>query len=138
MHSPAPKKRLFFVIKYTAMKPPIPYREERPWGEFVEFTKNTPSTVKILTVKPGEALSLQKHSSRDEFWRVLSGDGYITIGSDRVPASAGQEYFAPRQTDHRMEGGSEPLVILEISFGEFDESDIVRLDDRYGRVEEGR
>jgi mannose-6-phosphate isomerase-like protein (cupin superfamily) len=115
------------------MQPPKPYREKRPWGEFVEFTKNTPSTVKIITVSPGEALSLQKHHQRDEFWRVLSGDGFITIGSERIAAHSGQEYFAPRETDHRMEGGAEPLVILEISFGAFDESDIVRLEDRYGR-----
>lgn len=115
------------------MESPKPYREVRPWGEFVEFTKNTPSTVKIITVKPGEALSLQKHKHRDEFWRVLSGDGFITVGSERIPTEAGKEYFAPRETDHRMEGGSQPLVILEISFGEFDEADIVRLDDRYGR-----
>lgn len=116
------------------MQAPKPYREERPWGEFTEFTKNTPSTVKIITVKPGEALSLQKHTSRDEFWRVLSGDGFMTVGDKRTPASAGQEYFAPRGTNHRMEGGASPLQILEISFGNFDEDDIVRLDDRYGRV----
>jgi mannose-6-phosphate isomerase-like protein (cupin superfamily) len=116
------------------MQSPKPYREVRPWGEFVEFTKNSPSTVKIITVKPGEALSLQHHAGRDEFWRILSGDGFITIGEDRIAAHPGDEYFAPRGTNHRMEGGATPLSILEISFGQFDENDIVRLDDRYGRT----
>ncbi len=124
------------MLKYgytSIMQSPKPYREERPWGEFVEFTKNASSTVKIITVKPGEALSLQRHKNRDEFWRVLSGDGFITIGEDRLPAKAGSEYFAPRGTNHRMEGGALPLQILEISFGEFDEDDIERLEDKYGR-----
>ncbi len=116
------------------MESPKPYREERPWGEFVEFSKNTSSTVKIITIKPGEALSLQYHHHRDEFWRVLSGNGTLQIGTDRLPALPGKEFFAPRETPHRMEGGTEPLVILEISFGDFDEKDIVRTEDRYGRT----
>lgn len=116
------------------MESPKPYRETRPWGEFVEFTKNKPSTVKIISIQPGEALSLQHHHHRDEFWHVLSGHGTIQIGADRLPAKPGQEFFAPRETDHRMVGGREPLVVLEISFGEFDEADIVRTEDRYGRA----
>ena len=115
------------------MQPLKPYREERPWGEFVEYTRNTPSTVKIITVKPGEALSLQHHPNRDEFWHVLSGDGMLHIGDSEVPARPGENHFVNRETKHRMTGGSTPLVILEISLGEFDENDIVRLDDRYGR-----
>ena len=117
----------------AAMQPLKPYREERPWGEFVEYTRNTPSTVKIITVKPGEALSLQHHHNRDEFWHVLSGDGMLHIGDSEVPARPGENHFVNRETKHRMTGGSTPLVILEISLGEFDENDIVRLDDRYGR-----
>jgi mannose-6-phosphate isomerase len=31
--------------------------------------------------------------------------------------------------------GGDEVRVLEISFGEFDEDDIVRLDDVYGRVE---
>jgi mannose-6-phosphate isomerase-like protein (cupin superfamily) len=116
------------------MQSPKPYREERPWGEFVEFTKDTPSTVKIITVKPGEALSLQRHKERDEFWRVISGNGTIQIGQERIPALPGADFFAPRGTDHRMEGGTRPLVILEISFGQFNEDDIERTEDRYGRI----
>ncbi|MBU6232269.1 MAG: phosphomannose isomerase type II C-terminal cupin domain [Patescibacteria group bacterium] len=111
-----------------------PYRESRPWGEFVEFTKNSTSTVKIITVMPGEALSLQTHKHRDEFWHVISGDGTIQIGSSRLAAKPGDEFFAARGTAHRMEGGEAPLQILEISFGEFDEADISRLEDRYGRA----
>jgi mannose-6-phosphate isomerase len=46
----------------------------------------------------------------------------------------GEELFIPRETVHRLFTEGEEVRILEISFGEFDEEDIVRLDDVYGRV----
>jgi len=112
---------------------PKPYHEKRPWGEFVRFTQNTPSTVKIITVNPGQALSLQKHAHREEFWHVLSGDGFATIGTERIPLHPGDNHFTPHETAHQLEAGVNSLIILEIALGDFDENDIVRLEDRYGR-----
>ena len=114
------------------MNAPInPYREERPWGDFVEFIKNSPATVKIITVKNGEQLSLQKHKNRDEFWHIIAGTGSVQIGNHAVNVKPGQDYFAPRNTNHRFTG---PLTVLEISLGEFDENDIERIEDKYGRA----
>lgn len=126
---------LCLVYNYSnkIMQAPKPYREERPWGEFVEFTKNTPSTVKIITVRAGEAFSLQTHAKRDEFWHIISGDGTIHIGDKSVPSTPGEQHFIPRGSSHRIEAGTTPVIVLEISFGEFDENDIVRSEDRYGR-----
>lgn len=109
-------------------------KEERPWGEFERFTLNEKTTVKIITVKAGEAFSLQSHKHRGEFWRVLSGTGVITLDQDRRAISVGESFFSPVGHEHRMEGGPEGLTFLEISFGDFDEGDITRLDDKYGRV----
>lgn len=116
------------------MQSPKTYRENRPWGEFVEFTRNTPSTVKIITVQPNEATSLQRHKLRDEFWYIISGNGFITIGSDKIEVKVNGEYFIERRTNHRLEAGNLPLVLLEVSTGEFDENDIERLEDRYNRT----
>ena len=113
---------------------PKPYHEERPWGAFIEFSKNTPSTVKLLTVNAGEALSLQKHTKRSEFWRIISGNGYITIGNTRTTATPEAEFFIPSNTEHRIEAGNQLLVVLEIAFGTFEDNDIIRLEDRYGRI----
>lgn len=110
-----------------------PYREERPWGNFERFTLNEPSTVKILTIKPGESLSLQTHKHRDEFWKIISGNGNIVIGDKEFEAIPGNEYKADRGTPHRLAAGTEELKFLEISFGAFDEHDEVRIDDNYGR-----
>jgi mannose-1-phosphate guanylyltransferase/mannose-1-phosphate guanylyltransferase/mannose-6-phosphate isomerase len=109
------------------------YREERPWGRFEKFTENVSSTVKIITVAPGEATSLQTHEGRDEFWRILSGNGEVTIGEDSFEAVAPKEFWVPHKTKHRLSGGTEPLVLLEVSLGHFDEHDIIRLDDKYHR-----
>jgi mannose-6-phosphate isomerase len=109
-------------------------KEVRPWGAFERFTLNERATVKIITVNAGEAFSLQTHTRRSEFWRVLSGTGTITIGGLVHDAAPGETYDIPAGTTHRAEGGPEGLTFLEISLGEFDEGDITRLEDRYGRV----
>ncbi len=108
--------------------------EERPWGSFVRFTLNEPSTVKILTLLPGKKFSLQKHSGRDEFWRIMSGSGTLVIGDETKEAKVGDEFYASRGTAHRAQAGSEGMQLLEISFGEFDEHDEVRLEDDFGRT----
>lgn len=109
------------------------YIEERPWGKFERFTANEVSTVKIITVKAGEKLSLQYHKKRNEFWRILSGNGNITVGEETVKAKKGDEFYIPIGAKHTVEGGDEELIFLEIAFGNFDENDIVRLEDKYGR-----
>ena len=106
--------------------------EERPWGNFKQFTKNKQSTVKIINVKAGEALSLQYHDKRSEFWHILEGQGLVTVGDDKLPASKDSEFFIPKGSNHRIEASTD-MVFLEIAFGEFDEKDIVRLEDKYQR-----
>jgi mannose-6-phosphate isomerase-like protein (cupin superfamily) len=115
-------------------QPPKPYREKRPWGEFVKFEENSPCTVKIITVNRGQEFSLQSHKSRDEFWHILAGEGTATIGDKRTEIVKGEEYFVPRETLHRILAGNSDVVILEISYGVFDEGDITRVKDDYGRI----
>ena len=108
--------------------------DKRPWGSFRQFTQNEISTVKILDVEDGHKLSLQYHLSRDEFWVVLFGSPKITIGQENISAAKGDEFFVPRKTEHRIEAVGGDARILEIAFGEFDEDDIVRVEDAYGRI----
>jgi mannose-6-phosphate isomerase-like protein (cupin superfamily) len=92
--------------------------------------------VKVLTVNPEQSLSLQYHHNRDEFWHVLSGNGTATVGDGKMPLNPGDDQFIPRETRHRLETGDSSLVILELAFGDFDQNDIVRMEDRYGRTTE--
>lgn len=105
----------------------------RPWGKFELFTHNEISTVKILTVKTGEKLSLQYHHHRSEFWRVLSGDPIVLVGDIEVQAKKGDEFEIKQGDHHRLMGGTKEAEVLEIAFGNFDENDIVRVEDSYGR-----
>jgi mannose-1-phosphate guanylyltransferase/mannose-1-phosphate guanylyltransferase/mannose-6-phosphate isomerase len=109
-------------------------KDIRPWGMFERFTLNEKTTVKIITVKPGEAFSLQTHAHRSEYWKVISGTGTVVVGEATHEASPSDEFFIAEGSVHRAEGGPEGLMFLEIAFGEFDEGDIVRIEDKYGRA----
>lgn len=108
--------------------------EQRPWGSFRRFTLNEPSTVKLVHVDAGKQLSLQYHNDREEFWRILDGDPTIIIGENETIAKEGDEFFVPKKTHHRIRANQNNVRILELAFGAFDEQDIVRLEDSYGRA----
>lgn len=113
------------------------YEEARPWGNFRQFTKNCSSTVKILTINQGETLSRQSHEHRSEFWRILSGRGTVEIDVKKSDATPGEEYSVPQGSNHRLacaRDSSQPMQVLEISFGNFEEDDIIRSEDKYGRT----
>ncbi len=109
-------------------------KDERPWGMYERFTLNEPSTVKIITVHAGEAFSLQTHAHREEFWHIISGEATITIGSEAHSAKAGDNFFIPKETLHRLEAAGGPCVFLEVAYGTFEETDITRVEDKYGRT----
>ncbi len=109
-------------------------KEVRPWGNFERFTLNEPCTVKIITVNPNQELSLQQHEHRDEQWRMLRGGGTVTVGDTKTPVAPGEEFRVLRGEKHRVSSGPDGLVFLEISFGQFDETDIQRFEDDYGRA----
>ncbi len=116
------------------MKELNPFTENRPWGSFRQFVVNDENTVKILFINKGEMFSLQKHHHRDEFWRVLLGDPDITIGDKLVRAKAGDEFNISREVEHLVSAPINDVEILEISRGKFEEDDIVRIEDKYGRA----
>lgn len=109
--------------------------DHRPWGWFRRYTLNEPSTVKIITVDPGQSLSEQRHRQREELWVVLDEGLQVEIDGTTTVATAGQEFLVPTGAVHRMSCiGEQPCRVLEIAFGTFDEDDIERLSDDYGRL----
>lgn len=110
-------------------------KTERPWGHFTTYMSNQKFTVKDIVVKPGHALSLQYHKNRTEFWAWVDGPApRITIGDLSFYMERGREYVIPANTKHRIENfDAAPATVLEVAYGKFDEEDIVRLEDRYGR-----
>lgn len=116
------------------MKHISPKHSDRPWGFFDEFIQNEACTVKLITVHPGESLSLQYHNNRNEFWVIVSGSGVVTIGDRRQVAKVGDRYEIKKGEHHRVEADNHGIMFLEIATGQFSENDIVRLEDKYGRV----
>lgn len=110
------------------------YIEKRPWGKFEQFTHNESSTVKIITVKPKQKLSLQYHKKRKEFWRFLDNPAKVTIGKKTIKVKKDDEVIILKNTLHSVEALNKPVRFLEIAFGNFNEDDIVRIEDKYGRV----
>ncbi len=80
----------------------------------------------------GHSLSLQKHRVKHETLYLLSGRMRFTLGDAVFEWSPGTAVEVPAGTVHRLEA-EEDSVILEVSTPELD--DVVRLEDRYGRVE---
>ena len=68
------------------------FQIERPWGNFRQFTKDDKSTIKIITVKPNETLSLQSHKNRSEFWHIISGSGTVEINGVKKDTKVGDEH----------------------------------------------
>lgn len=108
------------------------FQEFRPWGNFTQYTHNTLTTVKIIEINPNGVLSLQRHHLRDELWIPLDEGVVAEIGGEKIIAVKGAPLWVPRETVHRL-SASKNARVLEIAFGNFDENDIVRLDDNYGR-----
>lgn len=108
-------------------------REERPWGGFKTLAKNCKVTVKVIEIEPYGRLSLQYHQNRMEHWMVVKGECVVTIDDKEFDASEGDEFLINQNIRHRIESKKEKVVVVEVAFGDFDENDIVRLEDIYGR-----
>ena len=111
------------------------YSEDRPWGKFEKFHENKPCTVKLIYVNPNSRLSLQYHNKRSEFWKVIKGTAMVELDGKTMILTEGETLTIPRQAKHRVGALDNGCVILEISYGKFDEDDIVRLEDDYKRAE---
>ena len=112
-----------------------PRKVEKPWGWELVWAEAEDYVGKLLFVRAGESLSLQYHEVKDESWLVQEGRATLELGDvagDLVSfeIAAGDAFrFRPR-TVHRVTAVEDTLII-EVSTPQL--TDVVRLDDRYGR-----
>jgi mannose-1-phosphate guanylyltransferase/mannose-1-phosphate guanylyltransferase/mannose-6-phosphate isomerase len=109
--------------------------ETRPWGRFEILSDRKDFKVKRIVVDPGQQLSYQSHTRRDEHWVIVGGDATVTIDDTVHHLRAGEHVFIRRGHKHRMSNnGSTQVVFVEVQMGDyFGEDDIVRYQDDYNR-----
>ena len=107
----------------------------KPWGHEEIFAETPDYVGKILSIREGEALSLQYHEVKDETLRVLDGKLELVTGVDENHLES--HYLEPGAGFHIAPGTLHRMVattdcrLLEVSTNHLD--DVIRLDDRYGR-----
>lgn len=109
---------------------------QRPWGSYTVLEEGPGFKIKRIVVNAGASLSLQMHHHRSEHWVVVSGIADVVNGDAQMQVRCNESTFIPAGNRHRLENrAADPLVIIEVQSGGYlGEDDIVRFDDRYGRV----
>ena len=132
-------KLLVDRIKQSARTEATNHRKVyRPWGAYDSIDHGPRYQVKRITVAPGQKLSVQMHHHRAEHWIVVTGTAQVSIGDEQILLSENQSTYIPIGVVHALENpGKIPLEMIEVQSGAYlGEDDIVRFEDRYGRVSE--
>jgi mannose-1-phosphate guanylyltransferase/mannose-6-phosphate isomerase len=123
-----------YVTKpFPAEKPPVGY-VERPWGSFRQFAFNAECTVSLMTVHPGQRLSLQSHTGRGELWIVIDEGAVVQVGEVERECAVNEEIWIRANEKHRLScRGTKSVRVLEVAFGNWQQDDITRYADDYQR-----
>jgi mannose-1-phosphate guanylyltransferase/mannose-6-phosphate isomerase len=130
-------KRIVARLKQEGRRECLAHRKVvRPWGSYDAIDSGERFQVKRIVVSPGASLSLQMHHHRAEHWVVVRGTARVRRGDEEFLLTENQSTYIPLGVRHRLENpGRVPLEIIEVQSGAYlGEDDIVRFDDRYGRV----
>jgi len=123
-----------YVTKPVPAEKPAIGLVERPWGSFKQFAFNRDCTVSLMTVLPGQRLSLQSHTGRAELWIVIDDGATVQVGETEGEYRAGDEIWIPANAKHRLScQGDKPVRVLEVAFGNWQQEDIKRYADDYHR-----
>ncbi|HYG73240.1 MAG TPA: cupin domain-containing protein [Actinomycetota bacterium] len=107
---------------------------DKPWGKVVTYALNQPSSVRVITVEPGQETSVHYHQMRDEMWVVLDAGLTVQIGNRTIETTPGEEFIVSAETTHRLSNhGDVRGRVLEIAYGYTTEDDTLRVEDDYGR-----
>ena len=107
---------------------------ERPWGSFKQYANNRDYTVSLMTVLPGQRLSLQSHTGRAELWIVIDDGAVVQVGETQREHRTGDEIWIYAKEEHRLScRGDKPVRVLEVAFGNWQQDDIQRYADGYQR-----
>lgn len=109
-------------------------KTRRPWGYYRVLHDAPGVKVKELTVDPGAALSMQRHTDRAEFWLVATGEATVytldrSTDTDLQGRYQKHEYLhiGTHEWHQLVNEEPSPLKIVEIQYGaRCEEEDIER------------
>lgn len=130
-------KKIVDILKASGRKEATQHRViYRPWGCYDSIDNGIRYQVKRITVTPGAKLSVQMHHHRAEHWIVVSGTAKVLNGDKEVLLTENQSIYIPVGVVHALENpGKIPLELIEVQSGAYlGEDDIVRFEDKYGRI----
>ncbi|MBI5456395.1 adenylyltransferase/cytidyltransferase family protein [Candidatus Kaiserbacteria bacterium] len=111
-------------------------RSVRPWGEYYGWDSGKGWNLKTIYLQPKKRVSLQYHRNREEWWLLVSGDAYAVIhdkkGEHTISLRKGEVLRVEKRQVHRL-GSKRGGIVVEVAYGKFNEADIVRLQDDFGR-----
>ncbi len=120
------------------LQKPEPRHVQRPWGFFKQYAFNQSCTVSLMTLNPGQRLSLQSHAGRGELWIVLDEGAVVQVGEEARSCRVGDEIWIKAHQKHRLSSkANQPIRVLEVAFGNWQQADIVRYDDDFHRPASG-
>lgn len=98
-----------------------PMYEERRWGTYrvidtVEFPDGYCALTKQLTLNPGNSISYQKHTFRDEIWTFIDGEGTIVLDGTEKSVRRGDVISIPKGTMHALKATTS-LTFIEVQSG---------------------
>jgi len=110
----------------------------RPWGTYTVLEEGPFYKIKRIEIKPHAAMSLQMHHHRNEHWVVVDGIATLNKNGKVLELGPNQSAYIEHEVKHRLENNTdENLVLIEVQCGQYlGEDDIVRFDDKYGRINE--
>lgn len=110
-------------------------KDLRPWGTWEVLAVGEGYCVKKICVNPGGILSLQYHNYRDETWKIVNGEGVVTIGGNTFNAKTHDTITICKKQHHCIKNvGKYNLIFIEIQTGDkLYEDDIIRVYDIYNR-----
>lgn len=111
-------------------------KTEKPWGYELLWAETEHYVGKILHINKGEKLSLQYHKIKDETIMVISGEMRFEVEENGkmvlLILKPYEPYHIKPMTKHRMEAIID-CDVFEVSTPHL--TDVVRLEDKYGRAD---
>lgn len=124
-------KKVVEQLKAQNRHEPLHHQTQyRPWGSHELLIDQGHYQVRRVKIKPGYAISMQRHQKRTEHWVVVQGVASIVCDGQQSELPMNESFYVPRGVAHRVENKTDQsLIFIEVQVGQClkDDEDTERL-----------